>query len=205
MAWNMRDLLWLDVSDPKFGHLAEVGRFVRAGFVDDIPCACWTHFDRKYRQVAADLPGRKHQPKLLTLTAQVTLSGSASTFDAAAQSAFRRCFEAQIDWVTVIESAGGDWDFKWRAAGPASTTVSARMVFNSATDSRAVATRLARPEIVRELSAAIGREGLVGRSVEAIAAPVAGSVVTNFYSEVYEWARFIDPHQADAMDTAIIK
>jgi len=37
MAWNMRDVLWLDTSDEKYGHLAECGRFVRCGFVDDLP------------------------------------------------------------------------------------------------------------------------------------------------------------------------
>jgi len=39
MAWNMGDVLWLDVDDPdpELSIMAEVGRFVRAGFVDDLP------------------------------------------------------------------------------------------------------------------------------------------------------------------------
>jgi len=39
MAWNMKDVLWLDVDDPdpELSIMAEVGRFVRAGFVDDLP------------------------------------------------------------------------------------------------------------------------------------------------------------------------
>jgi len=41
MAWNMEDALWLDTDDERFGHLAEAGRFVRAGFVDDLPGVCW--------------------------------------------------------------------------------------------------------------------------------------------------------------------
>ena len=45
MAWNLLDTLWLDTSDARFGNLAELGRFVRAGFVDDLPGVCWPrHF-----------------------------------------------------------------------------------------------------------------------------------------------------------------
>ena len=38
-AWNMKDPLVLDVEDcdPRFRVMAELGRFVRAGFVDDLP------------------------------------------------------------------------------------------------------------------------------------------------------------------------
>jgi hypothetical protein len=32
-----RDPLWLDVDDPRFGKMAEVGRIVKVGFVSDIP------------------------------------------------------------------------------------------------------------------------------------------------------------------------
>lgn len=41
MGWNMEDPLWLDTSDEEYGHIAEMGRFVRAGFVDDIPFETW--------------------------------------------------------------------------------------------------------------------------------------------------------------------
>lgn len=37
MGWNLEDPLWLDVDSPDFGLMAEVGRFVRVGFVPDIP------------------------------------------------------------------------------------------------------------------------------------------------------------------------
>jgi len=37
MEWNLEDALWLDVSCPRFGVMAAIGRFVRAGFVEDLP------------------------------------------------------------------------------------------------------------------------------------------------------------------------
>ena len=37
MDWNMKDPLWLDVDDPRFGKMAEVGRIVKVGFVSDVP------------------------------------------------------------------------------------------------------------------------------------------------------------------------
>ena len=46
MAWNLLDPLWLDVDDPKFGVCAEVGRFVRMGFVDDLP---FITFAKRYK------------------------------------------------------------------------------------------------------------------------------------------------------------
>lgn len=46
MAWNLLDPLWLDVDDPKFGVCAEVGRFVRVGFVDDLP---FIAFAKRYK------------------------------------------------------------------------------------------------------------------------------------------------------------
>ena len=46
MAWNLLDPLWLDVDDPKFGVCAEVGRFVRVGFVDDLP---FIAFSKRYK------------------------------------------------------------------------------------------------------------------------------------------------------------
>lgn len=35
--WNMKDPLWLDVDDPRFGKMAECGRIVKVGFVSDVP------------------------------------------------------------------------------------------------------------------------------------------------------------------------
>jgi len=37
MEWNLEDPLWLDVDDPKFGKMAELGRIVRVGFVPEVP------------------------------------------------------------------------------------------------------------------------------------------------------------------------
>ena len=37
MEWNLKDPLWLDVNDPKFGKMAELGQIVRTGFVEDVP------------------------------------------------------------------------------------------------------------------------------------------------------------------------
>lgn len=37
MDINLKDALWLDVDDPRFGKMAEVGRVVKAGFVSDVP------------------------------------------------------------------------------------------------------------------------------------------------------------------------
>ena len=37
MDWNLKDPLWLDVDDPRFGKMAEVGRVVKVGFVSDVP------------------------------------------------------------------------------------------------------------------------------------------------------------------------
>jgi len=37
MEWNLDDALWLDVDCPKFGKMAELGRIVRVGFVEDVP------------------------------------------------------------------------------------------------------------------------------------------------------------------------
>jgi len=38
MEWNLPDPLWLDVDNPRFGKMAELGRIVRVGFVSDLPC-----------------------------------------------------------------------------------------------------------------------------------------------------------------------
>jgi len=37
MDWNLTDPLWLDVDDPKFGIMAQIGRIVKVGFVKDVP------------------------------------------------------------------------------------------------------------------------------------------------------------------------
>jgi len=37
MEWNLEDPLWLDVNDPVYGKMAELGRIVRVGFVPDVP------------------------------------------------------------------------------------------------------------------------------------------------------------------------
>jgi len=36
MDWNLEDLLWLDVDDPNFGFMAQIGRIVKDGFVKDV-------------------------------------------------------------------------------------------------------------------------------------------------------------------------
>jgi len=37
MEWNLPDPLFLDIDDPKFGRMAEIGRIIRVGFVQDVP------------------------------------------------------------------------------------------------------------------------------------------------------------------------
>ncbi|KAL7491472.1 hypothetical protein ACHAWT_001019, partial [Skeletonema menzelii] len=44
--WNLKDPLWLDVDDPRFGKMAEVGRVVKAGFVSDVP---GLYFHKRYK------------------------------------------------------------------------------------------------------------------------------------------------------------
>jgi len=45
MEWNMIDPLWLDIEDKKFGKMAELGRIVRVGFVEDVPCL---YFNKRF-------------------------------------------------------------------------------------------------------------------------------------------------------------
>ena len=45
MEWNLEDPLWLDVDDPRFGLMAELGRIVRVGFVPEVP---GYYFNRKW-------------------------------------------------------------------------------------------------------------------------------------------------------------
>ena len=41
----LEDPLWLDVDDPRFGKMAELGRIVRVGFVPEVPGYCFhRHF-----------------------------------------------------------------------------------------------------------------------------------------------------------------
>lgn len=46
MDWNMEDALWLDVDDPKYGKMAEMGRIVKAGFAGDVP---GFYFNRRFK------------------------------------------------------------------------------------------------------------------------------------------------------------
>jgi len=46
MGWNLQDPLWLDVDSPEFGLMAELGRFVRVGFVPDLPGLL---FEKRYK------------------------------------------------------------------------------------------------------------------------------------------------------------
>ena len=46
MEWNLKDPLWLDVNDPRFGKMAELGQIVRTGFVEDIP---GLYFHKRYK------------------------------------------------------------------------------------------------------------------------------------------------------------
>lgn len=45
MEWNMVDPLWLDIEDKKFGKMAELGRIVRVGFVEDVP---FLYFNKRF-------------------------------------------------------------------------------------------------------------------------------------------------------------
>jgi hypothetical protein len=46
MEWNMGDPLWLNVECPKYGLMAEMGRVIRVGFVDDVPGLV---FEKRYK------------------------------------------------------------------------------------------------------------------------------------------------------------
>lgn len=46
MDWNLEDPLWLDVDDPEFGKMAEIGRIVKMGFVADVP---FLYFQKRYK------------------------------------------------------------------------------------------------------------------------------------------------------------
>lgn len=51
MGWNLEDPLWLDVNSPDFGLMAEVGRFVRVGFVPDLPGLL---FEKRFKDAPHD-------------------------------------------------------------------------------------------------------------------------------------------------------
>lgn len=44
--WNLKDPLWLDVYDPKFGKMAELGRIVRVAFIENLD---GLYFSRKFK------------------------------------------------------------------------------------------------------------------------------------------------------------
>lgn len=46
MEWNLPDPLWLDVDNPRFGKMAEMGRIVRVGFVQDVP---FLYFNKRFK------------------------------------------------------------------------------------------------------------------------------------------------------------
>jgi hypothetical protein len=46
MHWNLEDPLWLDVDDPRFGRMAELGRIVKVGFVEDVP---FLYFHKRFK------------------------------------------------------------------------------------------------------------------------------------------------------------
>jgi hypothetical protein len=46
MEWNLPDPLWLDVDNPRFGKMAELGRIVRVGFVQDVP---FLYFNKRFK------------------------------------------------------------------------------------------------------------------------------------------------------------
>mmetsp|Transcript_47779 Transcript_47779/g.147621 ORF Transcript_47779/g.147621 Transcript_47779/m.147621 type:complete len:195 (+) Transcript_47779:759-1343(+) len=46
MGWNLEDPLWLDVESERFATMAELGRVVRVGFVEDLP---WLLVKRRCR------------------------------------------------------------------------------------------------------------------------------------------------------------
>ena len=46
MEWNLEDPLYLDVDDPLFGKMAEMGRIVRVGFVEDVP---FLYFHKRFK------------------------------------------------------------------------------------------------------------------------------------------------------------
>jgi len=46
LEWNLEDPLWLDVDDPRFGKMAELGRIVRVGFVEDVP---FLYFNKRFK------------------------------------------------------------------------------------------------------------------------------------------------------------
>ena len=43
---TLEDPLWLDIDHPKFGPMAEIGRIVKGGFLQDVP---FLYFHRKFK------------------------------------------------------------------------------------------------------------------------------------------------------------
>lgn len=46
MEWNLPDPLWLDIENERFGKMAELGRIVRVGFVQDVP---FLYFNKRFK------------------------------------------------------------------------------------------------------------------------------------------------------------
>ena len=46
MEWNLSDPLWLDIENERFGKMAELGRIVRVGFVQDVP---FLYFNKRFK------------------------------------------------------------------------------------------------------------------------------------------------------------
>ena len=47
MDWKLKDPLWLDVDDPRFRVMAELGRVVKVGFVSDVP-GLYLYFHKRF-------------------------------------------------------------------------------------------------------------------------------------------------------------
>ena len=46
LEWNLREALWLDVDNPRFGKMAELTRIVRVGFTEDLP---FLYFHKRFK------------------------------------------------------------------------------------------------------------------------------------------------------------
>lgn len=58
MEWNLLDPLWLNVDDKKFGKMAELGRIVRVGFVEDVP---FLYFEKRFKDSSHSFYKRVYQ------------------------------------------------------------------------------------------------------------------------------------------------
>jgi len=46
IGWNLEDPLWLDITSERFGMMAKISRFIRVGFVEDLP---FLPLNKRYR------------------------------------------------------------------------------------------------------------------------------------------------------------